>query len=83
MTSFWPGPESTSIYGTNSSISKTRRSAKGFDRTNHQPYPYLIHASDSPEAAQKELQLIFKPEEIFDYKKSEYDHVYTGEEMEG
>lgn len=42
----------------------------------------LIHASDSPEAAKKELQLIFKPGEIFDYKKSEYDHVYTGEEME-
>ena len=43
----------------------------------------LIHASDSPEAAKKELKLIFNTGEIFEYKKSEYDHVYTGEEREG
>lgn len=41
----------------------------------------LIHASDSVENAAKELKLIFKDEEIFDYQKSEYLNVYTTEEL--
>ncbi len=41
----------------------------------------LIHASDSPENAAKELKLVFKKEEIFDYHKDEYSHIYTDEEQ--
>lgn len=40
----------------------------------------LIHASDSKENAVKELKLVFDKNEIFDYSKSEYEHVYTEEE---
>jgi len=40
----------------------------------------LIHASDSAEGAEKEIGLLFKEEEIFDYNKSEYLHVYAEEE---
>ncbi len=29
----------------------------------------VVHGSDSPESAQREINLFFKPEEIFDYKK--------------
>lgn len=40
----------------------------------------LIHASDSVESATKELDLIFAKEEIFDYHKDEYLHVYNPKE---
>jgi len=42
----------------------------------------IIHASDSPESAQKEEKLIFKPQEVFDYDKGEYLWVYSLEERE-
>ncbi len=29
----------------------------------------VVHGSDSPESARREIDLFFKPEEIFDYKK--------------
>jgi len=40
----------------------------------------IIHASDSPETAEKEEKLIFKPEDIFDYRKDEELWVYTKDE---
>ncbi|HVW22925.1 MAG TPA: nucleoside-diphosphate kinase [Patescibacteria group bacterium] len=36
----------------------------------------LIHASDSSASGVKEVETFFKPEELFDYDKSEYLHVY-------
>jgi nucleoside-diphosphate kinase len=36
----------------------------------------LVHASDSPEAGQSEVARFFKSEELHDYDKSEYMHVY-------
>lgn len=40
----------------------------------------VIHASDSVEAAQAEVPRFFKNDEIFDYDKSDYLHVYTEDE---
>lgn len=40
----------------------------------------VIHASDSVENAEKEVKRFFKPDELFDYRKSEYEHVYNDEE---
>lgn len=40
----------------------------------------LIHASESAEIAQAEISLMFQPEELFDWKKSDYEHVYVDEE---
>jgi nucleoside-diphosphate kinase len=40
----------------------------------------LIHASDSPEAAGKELALFFSPEELHSYEKNEYSHLYAADE---
>lgn len=40
----------------------------------------IIHASDSKEAAEKELHLIFSKEEIFEYEKGEYSYLYSDEE---
>jgi len=40
----------------------------------------VIHASDSVENAEKEVKRFFKPDEIFEYAKSEYEHVYATDE---
>ncbi len=37
--------------------------------------PNLIHASDSPETAEREIKLWFKEDEIIDYKLPHEDHV--------
>ncbi len=40
----------------------------------------VIHASDSVEAAQAEVQRFFKADELHGYEKSDYLHVYTEDE---
>lgn len=40
----------------------------------------LIHASDSPAKGESEVKRFFKQEELFDYDKSEYMHVYESHE---
>lgn len=42
----------------------------------------VIHASDSPENAEKEVQRFFKVDEFFDYRKGEYEHVYNDDEWQ-
>lgn len=43
----------------------------------------LIHASDSPEAAEKEMGIIFNADEIFDYQSGMDCLVYGKEDLEG
>ena len=40
----------------------------------------LIHASDSAKSGETEVSHFFKPEELFDYDKSEYLHIYEDAE---
>lgn len=40
----------------------------------------VIHTSDTAENAVKEVARFFKPDELFEYAKSEYEHVYNDEE---
>ncbi|MDD5163529.1 MAG: nucleoside-diphosphate kinase [Candidatus ainarchaeum sp.] len=42
----------------------------------------LIHASDSTETAQKEIERFFRPEEIHEYKKMNFDWIYSKGEKE-
>ncbi len=42
----------------------------------------VIHASDSVEAAQAEVERFFQSEELHDYMKSEYEFVYVQDERE-
>ncbi len=42
----------------------------------------IVHASDSKEVAELEIKRFFKPEELFDYKKIDFEFVY-GEEERG
>lgn len=41
----------------------------------------VIHASDSVENAEKEVKRFFKTDELFEYEKSEYEHVYAEDEL--
>ena len=40
----------------------------------------IVHASDSSEAAQVEVARFFKPDELFAYKKIDFEFVYGEEE---
>lgn len=40
----------------------------------------LVHASDSKKSGEEEVSRFFKDEELFEYDKSEYLHVYSEEE---
>lgn len=40
----------------------------------------VIHASDGVEAAEAEVKRFFNPDEVFEYDKSEYMHVYAEDE---
>ncbi len=42
----------------------------------------IVHASDSPVAAEAEIKRFFRPEELFDYKKADFEFVYGEEERE-
>lgn len=40
----------------------------------------VVHASDSVETAQKEVPRFFKPDELHEYDKTEFEHVYLEDE---
>jgi len=40
----------------------------------------VVHASDSVETAKKEVPRFFKADELFEYTKGEYEHVYAEDE---
>lgn len=42
----------------------------------------IVHASDSAEAAEKEIWRFFNTDEIFDYKKIDFDYLYSEEERD-
>lgn len=40
----------------------------------------IVHASDSLETAEQEIERFFKPEELFDYKKIDFNFLYGEDE---
>ncbi|MFH1012801.1 MAG: nucleoside-diphosphate kinase [Candidatus Peregrinibacteria bacterium] len=40
----------------------------------------VIHASDSASTAKREIKRFFKEDELFDYDKTEYMHIYSKDE---
>ena len=42
----------------------------------------LVHASDSKESAEQEIKRFFKPEEFFEFKKIDFEQIYSVEERE-
>jgi nucleoside-diphosphate kinase len=41
----------------------------------------IVHTSDSPKTAAIEVIRFFKPEEIFDYKLTNFDYIYAEEDL--
>ncbi|MGL5830882.1 MAG: nucleoside-diphosphate kinase [Candidatus Altimarinota bacterium] len=41
----------------------------------------VVHASDTVENAMAEVKRFFKDDDIYDYSKSEFEHVYMSDEM--
>ena len=41
----------------------------------------IVHASDSAENGKKEVSRFFSNEELFDYDKTEYIHVYDAQAL--
>jgi nucleoside-diphosphate kinase len=41
----------------------------------------IVHASDSPETAEVELNRFFRPEEIIEWKQTTFDWLYANDEF--
>lgn len=78
----WEGIDAATTIRTMIGITKSREAQPGTIRGDFamsQQYN-LIHASESPEAAEKERKLMFEPQDIFDWEKVDSLHVYLPEE---
>lgn len=78
----WEGIDAATTVRTMIGITKAREAAPGTIRGDFamsQQYN-LIHASESPEAAERERKIMFKDEDIFDWEKVDNIHVYLEEE---
>lgn len=79
----WEGVEAVSTVRKIIGITKAREAEAGTIRGDFamsQQYN-LIHASETKEIAQKEEKLIFNPDEIFSWDKTDYKHIYLKEEL--
>lgn len=79
----WEGLESVSTIRKMVGVTKARDAESGTIRGDFamsQQYN-LIHASEAPEIAQKEEKILFTPEEIFSWEKTDYKNIYLDEEI--
>ncbi len=79
----WEGFESVSTCRKIVGATKSREAEQGSIRGDFAMSTgrTLIHASDGIEAAEEEVERFFNADELFDYDKSEYLHVYAPDEM--
>lgn len=78
----WEGIDAATTVRTMIGITKAREAAPGTIRGDFamsQQYN-LIHASESPEAAERERKIMFDDADIFDWEKVDNIHVYLEEE---
>ena len=79
----WQGVDAATTIRTLLGVTKGRSAAPGTIRGDYamsQQYN-LVHASESTEAAEKEENLIFTPEEIFPWTKLDLTQIYADEEL--
>jgi nucleoside-diphosphate kinase len=80
----WEGIDAAKTIRTLLGITKGREAEPGTIRGDFamsQQYN-LVHASESSDAAEKELGLIFNKEEIFPWKKIDHTQIYSEEELQ-
>ncbi|MBA3724702.1 MAG: nucleoside-diphosphate kinase [Candidatus Levybacteria bacterium] len=78
----WEGIDAATTVRTMIGVTKAREAMPGTIRGDFamsQQYN-LIHASESPEAAERERAIMFNPEDTFDWEKVDNIHVYLDEE---
>lgn len=78
----WEGIDAATTVRTMIGITKAREAAPGTIRGDFamsQQYN-LIHASESPEAAERERKIMFDAADVFDWEKVDNIHVYLEEE---
>lgn len=78
----WEGVEAVATIRKMVGVTKAREAEAGTIRGDFamsQQYN-LIHASETVEIARKEEALIFKEDEIFNWEKRDYEHIYLDEE---
>ena len=79
----WEGVEAIETVRLLAGITKARKANPGTVRGDFAMSVAcnVIHASDSYDTAAKEVKRFFKPDEIFEYDKTEYMHVYLDDEI--
>lgn len=79
----WEGVEAIETVRLLAGITKARKAEPGTIRGDFAMSVAcnVIHASDSFDTATKEVKRFFKPDEIFEYDKTEYMHVYLDDEI--
>ncbi len=78
----WEGYEAVPAIRAMLGVTKSREAAPGTIRGDFgmsQQYN-LIHASENSEAAEKEIGLMFDDSEIFEWERTEAEHVYLPDE---
>lgn len=80
----WEGVEAIETVRLLAGITKARKAEPGTIRGDFAMSVAcnVIHASDSFDTAAKEVKRFFKPDEIFEYDKTEYMHVYLEDEID-
>lgn len=78
----WQGPHVASIIRTMIGPTKASEAPTGTVRGDFAVSTQynIIHASESAEIAKKEIQLMFTPEELFDWNKEDLKHIVPSEE---
>ncbi len=80
----WEGLEAVEAVRKLCGVTKGREAEAGSIRGDYSMSQQLnlIHASDTVKSAQRERELVFKEEEIFDYKHKGHHLIYSREEVE-
>lgn len=78
----WEGPEVTSVVRKMIGITQARQAETGTIRGDFavSTQMNLIHASESVEAANKELKIMFTEEDLFSWERTDQPHLFSSDE---
>lgn len=79
----WKGVDAVKVVRTLCGVTNSREAAPGTIRGDFgmSIQENVVHASDSPEAAEAEIKRFFKQEELFDYKAVSVNFTYAPDEL--
>lgn len=78
----WEGPEAASVVRKMIGITQARQAEPGTIRGDYaiSTQMNLIHASESKEAAENELRILFSDVDLFTWERTDEPHLYSSEE---